>query len=114
MSALVPPQRSPLPLNEIRDRVLAFFMCVKPRRAGAKSHSARVATKCRGLQTVDLSWTGATSSSIDVYRNGVLIVTVPNNGFYTAQPNGHGHATYIYKVCDAGTGNCSNQVTVNF
>jgi hypothetical protein len=27
MSALVRPQRSPLPLDEIRDQVLAFFMC---------------------------------------------------------------------------------------
>ena len=70
--------------------------------------------KVQGLHTVDLSWAGATSSSIDVYRDGVLIVTVPNNGFYTDHPNGRGHATYIYKVCQAGTGNCSNQVTVNF
>jgi len=70
--------------------------------------------KVQGLHTVDLSWTGATSSSIDIYRNGVLRVTVPNNGFYTDHPNGRGHATYIYKVCAAGTGNCSNQVTVNF
>jgi len=51
----------------------------------------------QGRQTVDLSWTEATSSSIDIYRNG-----------------GRGHATYSYKVCEAGTGNCSNQVTVNF
>ena len=70
--------------------------------------------KVQGLQTVDLSWTGATSSSIDVYRNGVLIVTVPNNNFYTDHPNGRGHAIYTYKVCGAGTGNCSNQVTVTF
>jgi len=68
----------------------------------------------QGQQRVDLSWTGATSSSIDVYRNGMLIVTVPNNGFYTDAPNGHGHATYTYQVCEAGTSNCSNQVTVNF
>jgi hypothetical protein len=30
------------------------------------------------------------------------------------RPNGRGHATYTYKVCEAGTGNCSNQVTVTF
>jgi hypothetical protein len=70
--------------------------------------------KVQGVQTVDLLWTGATPSSIDVYRNGVSIVTVPNNGFYTDHPNGRGHATYIYEVCEAGIGNCSNQVTVNF
>src|SRR5205809_938610 len=70
--------------------------------------------KVHGRQTVDLSWRGATSSSIDVYRNGVLAATVPNNGLYTDHPNGRGHATYTYRVCEAGTGNCSNQVTVTF
>ena len=70
--------------------------------------------KVQGLQTVDLSWAGATSSSIDVYRNSALMVSVPNNRFYTDHPNGRGHATYIYKVCQAGTGNYSNQVTANF
>src|SRR5437016_5294643 len=70
--------------------------------------------KVHGLQTVDLSWTGATSSSIDVYRNGVFVATVPNNRLYTDHPNGRGHATYTYRVCEAGTGNCSNQVTVTF
>jgi Concanavalin A-like lectin/glucanases superfamily len=73
-----------------------------------------VGYKVQGQQSVDLSWTGATSSRIDIYRNGVLIVTVPNNGFYTDITGGHGHATYTYKVCEASTGNCSNQVTVNF
>ena len=57
-------------------------MCAKPRRAGVRSHSARDGYKVQGLQTVDLSWTGATSNSIDVYRNGVLFVTVPNKSFY--------------------------------
>ena len=70
--------------------------------------------KVQGRQTVDLSWTGATSSSVDIYRDGLLIVTVPNNGFYTDQPNGRGQGNYTYKVCEAGTANCSNQVTVTF
>jgi len=63
---------------------------------------------------VDLSWNGATSSGIDVYRNGVFTVTTPNDGFYTDHPNGRGHGTYSYKVCETSTGNCSNQVIVNF
>jgi hypothetical protein len=90
------------------------FSCALSLAAPAPNHTQRAWLQSAGLQTVDLSWIGATSSSIGAYRKGVLIVTVPNNGFYTAQPNGHGHATYIYKVCEAGTGNCSNQVTVNF
>ena len=40
--------------------------------------------KVHGLQRVDLFWSGPSSSNIDIYRNGVLIATVPNiPGFYT-------------------------------
>ena len=63
---------------------------------------------------MDLSWSEASSPNIDTYRNGVVVATVPNNGFYTDHLNGRGHATYIYTVCEAGTGNRSNQVTVTF
>jgi hypothetical protein len=71
--------------------------------------------KVHGLQTVDLFWSGPTSGFIDIYRDGVLIVTVPNDGgFYTDHINRSGRGTYTYKVCEAGTQNCSNQVTVRF
>ena len=71
--------------------------------------------KVQGQQRVDLSWNGATSNNIDVYRNGVLIVTVPNiPGFYTDHIGVRGKGTYTYRVCGAGTQNCSNQVTVRF
>ena len=70
--------------------------------------------KVRGRQTVDLSWTGATSSNVDIYRNGVLIVTTLNDGFYTDRTVGRGHATYTYQVCNAGSQTCSNQATVKF
>jgi hypothetical protein len=71
--------------------------------------------KVQGQQAVDLSWNGATSNNIDVYRNGALIATVPNiPGFYTDHIGARGKGTYTYRVCDAGTQNCSNQVTVRF
>ena len=63
---------------------------------------------------MDLSWTAATSSNVDIYRNGVLIVTTLNDRFYTDSPGGRGHATYTHKVCNAGSQTCSNQVTVRF
>ena len=66
------------------------------------------------MDTVDLTWIGATSSNIDIYRNGVLINTVPNTGSYTDSTGQKGRATFTYKVCEAGTGNCSNQITVRF
>ena len=71
--------------------------------------------KVHGLQTVDLFWSGLSSGAVDIYRNGVLIVTVPaQSGFYTDHINRNGRGTYTYRVCEAGTGNCSNQVVVTF
>jgi hypothetical protein len=71
--------------------------------------------KVQGQQRVDLSWNGATSNNIDIYRNGVVITTVPNiPGFYTDRIGARGKGTYTYRVCGAGSQNCSNQVTVKF
>jgi len=70
--------------------------------------------KVQGRHTIDLAWAGATSANVDIYRNGTRTVTVPNTGAYTDSPGGRGHGTYIYKVCNAGSQNCSNQVTVRF
>jgi hypothetical protein len=65
--------------------------------------------------TVDLSWSGATSANIDIYRDGVVIATVPNTGSYKDFIGVRGgNARYTYKVCEAGTSNCSNEVTVRF
>jgi len=64
---------------------------------------------------VDLVWSGATSTNVDIYRNGVVIATVPSNpGSYTDNTGQKGRATFTYQVCEAGTQNCSNQVTVRF
>ena len=70
--------------------------------------------KVQGQRRVELSWNGATSSNVDVYRNGGLIVTTANDGFYTDPVGGHGHVTFTYQVCNAGTNTCSNQATVTF
>jgi hypothetical protein len=70
--------------------------------------------KVRGYQRADLSWNGATSSSVDVYRDGVAIATTSNNNVWTDQINAKGAASYVYKVCNSGTSTCSNDVTVSF
>jgi hypothetical protein len=53
--------------------------------------------KVQGRHQIDLTWSGATSNTVDIYRNGTRIVTVMNNGAYTDSTGGHGHATYTYK-----------------
>jgi hypothetical protein len=68
-----------------------------------------------GRQTVDLTWSPVTSPNIDIYRNGVVIATVPNNGAYKDFIGVRGgNVRYTYKVCEAGTQNCSNEFTVRF
>jgi serine protease len=70
--------------------------------------------KVGGINTVRLTWTGATSNNIDVYRNRALITTVPNTGTYTDSTGDTGRARYRYQVCQAGTQTCSNEATVKF
>jgi aqualysin 1 len=72
--------------------------------------------KVRSIRKADLSWSGTTAASIDVYRNNVKITTTPtpNDGFYTDSIGGKGAGTFTYKVCNAGTSTCSNNSTVTF
>src|SRR6266540_2818909 len=70
--------------------------------------------KVGGINTVRLTWSGATSTNINVYRDGNVIATVPNTGTYTDSTGDTGRARYTYKVCAVGTFTCSNEVTVRF
>jgi subtilisin family serine protease len=70
--------------------------------------------KVNGINTVRLTWSGATSTNIDVYRNNVVIVTTANDGSYTDSTGDTGRARYRYRVCEAGTQTCSNNATVTF
>ncbi len=71
-------------------------------------------SKVGDINTVLLTWSGATSTDIDVYRDGMLIATTANNGSYTDSTGDTGRARYSYKVCEAGTSNCSNKTTAKF
>ena len=70
--------------------------------------------KVGGINTSRLIWSGATSSNIDVNRDGIVVATVPNNGHYNDSTGTTGQATFTYKVCEAGTQTCSNSVIVRF
>jgi hypothetical protein len=70
--------------------------------------------KVGGIDTSRLTWSGATSNHIDVYRDGIVIVTVPNTGTYVDSTGTTGRARFTYKVCEAGTQTCSKEVTVRF
>jgi serine protease len=70
--------------------------------------------KVDGINTVRLTWNGAASANIDIYRNGVVIVTTANDGLYVDSTGDTGRAQYTYKVCEAGTQTCSNVERVRF
>ena len=64
-------------------------------------------------QYADLTWSGANSTSVDVYRDGSIIATTPNDGAYSHGPfSAKDPATY--QLCEAGTSICSNMVTVSW
>jgi hypothetical protein len=70
--------------------------------------------KVKGRHHADLAWNGATSTSVDIYRDNALIATTSNDGAYTDSTNNRGGGSYIYQLCEAGTSTCSNEVTVTF
>jgi N-acetylneuraminic acid mutarotase len=70
--------------------------------------------KVGGIDTARLKWRGATSTNVDVYRDGDVVATTPNNGLYDDSTGATGQASFAYNVCEAGTQTCSNTVTVNF
>lgn len=70
--------------------------------------------KQRGVKKVDLNFSGAAGSSVDVYRNGSEIGTVSSSATYTDSISTNGGGTYTYKACDAGTSTCSEEVSVTF
>jgi subtilisin family serine protease len=68
--------------------------------------------KAKGKNKVDVTWSGAVTSSVDIIRNGSLRITTANDGAYTDSFRTSG--SFTYKVCDQGTSNCSTETTVNF
>jgi hypothetical protein len=62
----------------------------------------------------DIYWSGATSSYIDIYRNGARIRTVTNSGYYRDVVGVSGSGTLTYKVCASGTGTCSGTASLKY
>ncbi len=74
-----------------------------------------VGYKVRAIKMVDLTWSGATTANVDIWRDGALFATVPNNGFYTDVLGKDASGTYQYEVCEeGGTTSCSNMAAVSF
>ncbi|MFC1719793.1 M36 family metallopeptidase [Pseudomonadota bacterium] len=73
-----------------------------------------VGRKVKGVNTIDLTWSGATSTNVDIKRGGVQFINTPNNGAYTDSTGDRGGHVYTYQVCEEGSSTCSNTVQVVF
>ena len=68
----------------------------------------------KGKWTTDLSWSGASGTNVDIYRDGAFLTTTANDGAYTDATNFKGGGSLTYQVCETGGGACSNTATANF
>jgi hypothetical protein len=62
-------------------------------------------------ESVQIAWSGATGSSVDIYRNTQRLTTT-NDGSYTDTLRTPG--TYSYKVCQQGSSVCSASASVSW
>jgi hypothetical protein len=72
------------------------------------------AYKVRGVQHADLTWSGATTGSVNIYRDGALITPTANDGAYTDRIGNKGGGSYTYEACETGGGDCSNEAVAAF
>jgi M6 family metalloprotease-like protein len=73
-----------------------------------------VGYKEKGRKTFDLTWSGATGSDVDVYRDGALVTTTANDGAYTDATSLKGGGSHTHQVCEQGTAVCSNVAVTSF
>jgi hypothetical protein len=69
-----------------------------------------------GRRTADITWNSlckVPATSVDIFRDGVKIITTANDGSHRDVPV-PGTFPANYQVCVAGTGDCTNVVTVFF
>lgn len=71
--------------------------------------------KVKGKKTVDLTWSGAQSGTVDVYREGAFLLNTANDSAYTDSTNMKGGGSLTYEVCEQGsTTSCSDPKTATF
>jgi hypothetical protein len=71
--------------------------------------------KVKGLQTVELKWSGLSANAVYIYRNGTVISSSANDGAETDNINKKGGGvTYTYQVCAADGSSCTSSASVSF
>ena len=70
--------------------------------------------KRRGSKSVQLTWSGALTTQVDIFRNGSFLTTTGNDGEYTDGSLPKRSKSATYQVCQAGEAVCSNEINVKF
>jgi PKD repeat protein/lysophospholipase L1-like esterase len=72
------------------------------------------ASLTRGRLRVTLNWSGASTSNVEIFRNGNSVWVTANDGSYQDSANKQANGAYTYQVCETDGGACSNLETVVF
>src|SRR5512132_308026 len=84
-----------------------------PPEPGTFTLTASGQTFFETVRLVTLTWTGATSQYMTLYRDGVNTGAAVNTGTFTDVVVTNG-GTLVYKVCEYNTSVCSNTASVTF
>ncbi|MCW7539965.1 M14 family metallopeptidase [Aquabacterium sp. A7-Y] len=92
--------------------ISAVFLQIRGGTQAALHLSASGSRRPWGGWQVDLSWSGATSANVDLYRNGASLGQTRNDGRYREMRS---RGTWRYKVCESGsTSACSGEQNLSF
>jgi subtilisin family serine protease len=70
------------------------------------------AYKVKGAKHADLTW--SPSVAVDVYRDNTVVGPGISGPAWTHSTTEKGGGSHTYKVCNAGTQTCSNEITVTY
>ncbi|HSF94835.1 MAG TPA: Ig-like domain-containing protein, partial [Thermohalobaculum sp.] len=73
-----------------------------------------VGYKVKGLQWVDLTWSGATGTNVIIRRDGIDVETTLNDDFHPHSIGSKGSGSYNFQICETDGITCSGVVTVVF
>lgn len=70
--------------------------------------------KVKGSKNFDLTWSGGSGATVDVYLDGNFQFTTPNDGLHSYDSGIKGGGSHSHHLCETGTANCSNTVVTSF
>lgn len=70
--------------------------------------------KAKGKAQVELRWSGAASSQVEIRRQDALLLTTANDGLHVDALGRRPKGTYRYRVCEPGGAACSPEAAVTF